>query len=91
MKMRLASGEARSRSSISSRLAAIRRSASGWIGMSLVERLLEEAQDVDRVLAEGGLVDEVEPAVLQPVAGAGRVLAEGEDGAELLAEARASA
>ena len=53
------------------------------------ELLLEQAQDVDRVLAEGVLVGEVEAAVLELVAGGRRVLAEGEDRADLLAEARA--
>ena len=51
------------------------------------EALLEQPQDVDRVLAEGVGVDEVEPAVVQPVALAGRVLAAREDRAQLGAEA----
>ena len=50
------------------------------------EALLEQAQDVDRV-AEGVGVDEVEAAVVETVALAGRVLAAREDRAQLGAEA----
>ena len=44
------------------------------------QTLLEQAEDVDRVLVEGGLVGEVEAAVLDAVGAAGRALAEGEGG-----------
>ena len=87
--MRFASGEARKASSIRCEVGGDPAQRVGVDRDVGLERLLEQPQDVDRVLGEGGLVDEVEPPVLQAVAGAGRVLAEGEDGAELLAEARA--
>ena len=64
-KMRLASRsrrEARRRSA--TRLAAIRRSASGWIGMSLVSASSNRRRMLTGSLSEGGLVGEVEAAVL---------------------------
>ena len=52
------------------------------------QSLVEEAEDVDRVLLEGGLVGEVEAAVLDPVGAAGCALAEGEGRLQAAAEVR---
>ena len=53
------------------------------------QALLEQAQDVDRIGEEERRIGHVEPAVLEHVARRRAVLAEGEDVADRLAEARA--